>query len=172
MSFKGTDGKILQGISPPIASASANFACCYRLGRIVEGNERWKIAACRGNPCQGRSAPCRAHPGVPHTPAIVGTSSSVSPKGRYSTVEKSIFFFFPSLFLAPPPSRASVLVQQATLRSPELLCLKLSTCLKALPHREQLQEQLLPPQCQGCCRCQPARKQLLEGKVLALLLFK
>lgn len=42
--FKATDSKILEGISPP--TASANFACCCRQERIVEGTETWKISAC------------------------------------------------------------------------------------------------------------------------------
>lgn len=38
------DRKILEGNSPPLASASAHLARSYRLGRIAEGSERWKQA--------------------------------------------------------------------------------------------------------------------------------
>lgn len=50
------DSKILEGISPPIPSASAGFACCYRLERIVEGNKRWKIAVWLGQERAPQSA--------------------------------------------------------------------------------------------------------------------
>lgn len=155
-SFKGMDGKILEGISPPIASA-----CCYRPERIVEGNRRWKIAVCLGQESALRStsrrAACSCRSWHKH--------QSFSQRTLFHCGKNQFLFFPPSLFSAPPPSRAWVLVQQVTRWSPEPLCLKLSMCLKILPCQELLQEQLFRPGCQGCWCCQPARRHCQREKV-------
>lgn len=157
------DRKILKGISPPIASASANFSSCCRLERIIEGNKRWKITVFLGQECALQStSQCAAHLCPSCHKQHCFSQGTLFHCGKINS-----FFFFSRLFSVPPPS-----LGLSPTSHTEVLCLEFRACLKFLPHQELLQEQLFQPKHQDCCPCQPALKQLLEGKGLVLLSFK